>query len=92
MLSQSQIFIDHRPLFIQAVPYIFYASVIMIMAGLILPRADSTSPLVYMCTETRRSITAQCVLGILVRGPHLEYLLYLREWQNLRPMATSCDP
>ena len=40
MLSQSHIFADHRPLFIQSVPYIFFASVIMILAGMLLPRAE----------------------------------------------------
>jgi hypothetical protein len=40
MLSHSQIFVDHRPLFIQAVPYFFYASIIMLLAAMILPRAD----------------------------------------------------
>jgi hypothetical protein len=42
MLSQSKIFIDHRPLFIQAVPYVFYASIIMIISAFVLPRTQST--------------------------------------------------
>jgi phosphatidylinositol 4-phosphatase len=41
-LSRSQFFVDYRPLFIQAVPYILYASISMILAGLILPRAPDT--------------------------------------------------
>lgn len=46
MLSQSHIFADHRPLFIQSVPYIFFAAIIMILAGLLLPRAqDAKLPL-----------------------------------------------
>lgn len=45
-LSRSQFFIDHRPLFIQAIPYILYASLIMILAGFVLPRApDARLPL-----------------------------------------------
>lgn len=38
MLSQSRIFVDHRPLFIQAVPYILCASIIMILSAFLLPR------------------------------------------------------
>src|SRR5438046_10504825 len=45
MLSQSQFFVDHRPLFIQAVPYILYASIIMVISAFVLPRAKGTSPL-----------------------------------------------
>jgi hypothetical protein len=45
-LSQSQLFTDHRPLFIQAVPYILYASLIMIFSAFVLPRAaDARLPL-----------------------------------------------
>jgi hypothetical protein len=45
-LSQSQLFADHRPLFIQAVPYILYASLVMIFSAFILPRAaDAKLPL-----------------------------------------------
>jgi hypothetical protein len=44
MLSQSQFFVDHRPLFIQTVPYIFYASIIMILSAFILPRGESKLP------------------------------------------------
>jgi phosphatidylinositol 4-phosphatase len=47
-LSRTQLFVDHRPLFIQAVPYILAASLIMFLAGMVLPRApgsDSTSHL-----------------------------------------------
>ena len=45
-LSQSQVFADHRPLFIQAVPYLLSASLIMIFSAFILPRAaDATLPL-----------------------------------------------
>jgi len=42
--NQSELFSDYRALVLQIVPYVLYASIVMILSTFILPRAQSTSP------------------------------------------------
>lgn len=95
MLSQSQIFVDHRPLFIQAVPYIFYASIIMIFAGFVLPRADSISPYGLANLDARLPLKAFLAFWIAILAWSVWFIvqngkLYVH-WPKLVPLDFAPD-
>lgn len=95
MLSQSQLFVDHRPLFIQAVPYIFYAAIIMVFSAFVLPRAESTSSLYFAEIDAKLPLNAFLAFWIAVFFWSLYFILangklYVR-WPRLVPLDFAPD-
>jgi hypothetical protein len=95
MLSQSQLFVDHRPLFIQAVPYIFYASIIMIFSAFVLPRAESTSSSYFAEIDAKLPLNVFLAFWIAVFIWSLYFIfsngkLYVR-WPRLVPLEFAPD-
>jgi hypothetical protein len=98
----SKIFADHRPLFIQSVPYMFYLSLLMVAATFILPqttpKSTSLSPpkeqtplrdaMTLVHLTIRFETSPRCLLFQLVGYFVLEHLLYAYERESLRSVAT----
>jgi hypothetical protein len=95
MLSQSQLFMDHRPLFIQAVPYIFYASIVMIFSAFVLPRAESTSSLNFAEIDAKLPLNAFLAFWLAVFAWSVYFILtngklYV-QWPRLVPLDFAPD-
>jgi hypothetical protein len=95
MLSQSQIFTDHRLLFIQAVPDFLYASVILILAALVLPHTESDAAHVITNVDARLPLKVLLAfwLAIFTWSNYFIFSngkLYIR-WLRLVPLDFAPD-